>query len=149
MRAHPEVPRITFARRRPFRAVGHAGMLEFIPRQIFRLAFDRYEAAGANDAWNLQVAGDIGSVVPRVEFILHMRGDRDPAHLKKSRRLLGELSWVYFGWKDLPVNVQQEMSPNVARRNAGPALRRLVAELVEEGCGAQDVVVLQFIHRQI
>jgi hypothetical protein len=61
------VPLIASAGARPFGHVGDAGVLEFVHREVFRPTLDGEITAGA--AWDGEIAGDAGGVVPVVESL--------------------------------------------------------------------------------
>src|SRR6266566_5506517 len=95
-------PRIAVAGPRPFRGLRHAGMLELVERQVFRLAVDRDVAARAEAAGTLEIRRDVGGVVPVVELFLDHRRDIDSSHLQKRRGLAGLLNRIAMDRKDLP-----------------------------------------------
>ena len=70
----------------PLGRVGDAGVLEFIHRQVFRLALDREIATRADAPRHGEIARDAGGVVAVVELLFHRRGDVDAPHLQERRR---------------------------------------------------------------
>src|SRR5947209_8167236 len=70
MRVHPSRPRIADAGAVPSIALGYLGVLELVHGQVFWLPFHRDKPSGAETARHRQIARNVSSVVPGVEFFL-------------------------------------------------------------------------------
>src|SRR5215469_5706145 len=107
MRAHAGVPWIAIARARPFRRIWHVGVVEFVDRQVSRLALDREMAPRAEAARDGEIAWNIGGVVPVVELLLHRGGDVDAPHLEERRGAHRVVRRLGTRGEDLTITVDQ------------------------------------------
>src|SRR5436190_4315778 len=142
-------PRIAVAGTGPFGSLRHAGMLEFVERQVFRLAIDRHIASRVDTAGAVEIGRDIRRVVPVVELLLDHRRDVDPPHLQKRRRLAGLLDRVAVHREDLAVAVQEVIAADRAAGMLHAPRRGAEPDTIEKGRAAQYIRRFQLVKREV